>query len=177
MALFNQAEDARQAMLSLATAAASAALEASCFCGAVRLRIASTSIPVSSSICHCSNCRQLTGSPFLANLMLPADALTVTTADGSASPELIEQPTSKQVTRKRCSKCFSPVFATLGKARVVVPSSLFASPHPESWKPQHHLYYDSRTLDMNDGLPKYRSNFGGELWTDEPPKASNERGE
>lgn len=161
--------DSPQNMLSLAAASA-AALETSCFCGAVRLRIVSAASPIATSICHCSNCRRLSGAPFLSNVILPADALAVTSADGAASPDLLEQATSKQVTRKRCAKCYAPVFASLGKARVVVPSSLFASPHPESWKPQHHLYYASRTLDMKDDLPKYRANFGGELWTGDDSK-------
>ena len=84
-----------------AAAATATALEASCYCGAVRLRVAAIN-PLSVSICHCTTCRRLTGAPFLQNLMLPADALTMTSSDGG-EPALISQSTSKQVTRQRCA--------------------------------------------------------------------------
>lgn len=153
-----------------ALATASAALEASCYCGAVRLRIADAVArpPIATSICHCGTCRSLTGAPFLQNVMLPAEQLELSCKDGG-EPELVELATSKHVRRRRCAKCHSPVVALLGKDRVVVPASLFAAPHPEAWAPQHHLYYSSRTLDVNDGLPKYSSNFGGAFWTPDVP--------
>ena len=64
-----------------------------------------------------------------------------------------------------------PDFRALGKAKVVVPLSLFAPPQPEAWRPQHHLYYDRRVLDVSDDLPKYRTHFGSTLWEGEPPEA------
>lgn len=109
----------------------------------------------------------------MANLMYQAEDVTLTDAEGGSTPALLEQPTSKQVVRKRCAKCFSPVLAALGKARVVVPSSLFPPPHPEAWKPQHHLYYDRRTLECDDGLPKFRTHFGSDKWAGEPPEAGD----
>ena len=63
---------------------------------------------------------------------------------------LLEQPTSKQVVQ-RCAKCFSPVLAALGKARVVVPSSLFPPPHPKHGSLST-IYYDRRTLECDDGF-------------------------
>ena len=164
-----------QRLLLMTTSAATAALPScstSCFCGAVRVKIADAAIPQSVSVCHCEVCRKLTGAPNLANLILPVDAVSVVAADGESVPDLVEMQTSKHVTRRRCAKCYSPVSATLGKGRVVVPLSLFPPPHPASWQPQHHLYYDRRVIDLHDSLPKYRTHFGSALWDGEPAEAS-----
>lgn len=144
-----------------------AAMKASCFCGAIRLCVDAAQKPAAVSVCHCQTCRRLTGSPMLANLVLPSSALTVTPADTAS---LVSLATSKHVSRHRCNSCHSPIYATLGK-KVVVPLSLFSPPLPESWQPQHHLYYDRRVLDIGDDLPKYRGHFGGPLWAGEPPES------
>ena len=100
--------------------------------------------------------------------MLPADQLTIEPAE----PTLSSLQTSKHVTRHRCASCCSPVYATMGKGRVVVPSSLFDPPPLDAWKPQLHLYYDRRVIDIpDDGLPKYRAHFGSALWDGEPMAA------
>lgn len=151
-------------------AAAATALSASCYCGAVRLCVDVSKPPLSVSICHCTTCRRLTGASFLTNLMLPAEALTIEPADAA----LITLQTSKHVSRHRCASCCSPVYATLGKGRVVVPASLFDPPPLSSWKPQHHLYYDRRVFDLpDDGLPKYRTHYGSALWAGEPMMAAD----
>jgi hypothetical protein len=144
------------------------ALQASCFCGAVKLRVLDAAAPpLASSICHCRTCRSLTGAPFLANIMLPADRLEVRDRDGGEA-KLLELHTSKHVTRKRCAACYSPVLAVMeGRKRVVVPASLFDPPHPVSWSAQHHLYYDRRVIDVDDTLPKFRTHMGSASWDGE----------
>ena len=106
-----------------------------------------------------------------ANLLLPADGLQITSAEGDSPPQLTSLATSKHVTRHRCAECSSPVYAAMGKQRVVVPLSLFSPPLPEAWKPQHHLYYDRRVVDVPDDLPKFRTRFGGATWAGEPAEA------
>ena len=107
----------------------------------------------------------------LANVMIPTDSLSVLPCEDGTPPLLLSLATSKQVTRHRCAKCYSPVYAALGKARVVVAASLFAPPHPEAWRPQQHIWYDRRVLDVPDELPKFRTHFGSEKWAGEPPQA------
>jgi hypothetical protein len=150
---------------------AAAVLESSCYCGAVRLRVDIARPPLSVSICHCASCRRFTGAPMLANVMLPAAALNILPSETGETPPLVTLATSKQVTRHRCAQCHSPVYAMLGKAKVVVPLSLFSPPHPEAWRPTQHIYYDRRVLDMNDELPKYRTHYGSDRWAGEPPEA------
>ena len=52
-------------------------LRASCFCGAVEVAVDSKASPVSTSICHCANCRRISGAPFLANVILSSAAVEV----------------------------------------------------------------------------------------------------
>ena len=135
------------------------ATEARCFCGAIKVTV--TGSPAGTSACHCSTCRSLSGAPFLANVLFPREAVTITAADGGEAIT-VDTQTSKIVTRRRCAKCFSPVLAevALKQRRAVVPAALF-SPLPPGWAPAHHIHYESRCLDMPDGLPKFRTNFGG----------------
>ena len=157
--------------IAASTSALTSALTASCYCGAIKLRVLDPATPpTGASICHCATCRRLTGAPMLANLLLASDRLELTPPDAA----LTSLKTSKHVTRHRCAGCSSPVYATLGKGKVVVPLSLFSSPHPASWAPQHHLYYDRRVLDVGDDLPKFKLNYGGPEWTGEPPEAGPE---
>merc|ERR1739848_233632 len=57
----------------------SSTLRASCFCGAVTLSISlqyeSVSASVHSQVCHCVQCRQLTGGSFATNVVLPKEAI------------------------------------------------------------------------------------------------------
>lgn len=144
---------------SVRMSATATASEARCFCGAITVTV--TGAPAGTSACHCSTCRSLSGAPFLANVLFPRAAVTLVAADGTEAIT-VDTQTSKIVTRRRCAKCFSPVLAevSLKQPRAVVPAALF-SPLPPGWAPAHHIHYDSRVLDMNDGLPKFRTNYGG----------------
>ena len=96
----------------------------------------------------------------MANILFSRDAVSLRgAADGDV--ETVSTRTSKNVVRHRCAKCWSPVLAELGPKRAVVPAALFA-PLPPAWKPSHHIYYESRVLDITDGAPKYRTRYGGE---------------
>ena len=138
---------------------------ATCHCGAVELRVPAGIKPISTSICHCDTCKKLSGAPFLVSVLLPAEDVTLTAANGSGEPELVDFQTSKHVTRRRCAACHSPVVAELGKSRYAIPLALFPRPHPEGWQPQHHMHYDHRVMDVSDDLPKYRTKFGSTFWT------------
>ena len=131
----------------------------SCFCGAVALVVNGPPV-IGRSYCHCSICRRLSGAPFSANGLWPASQVALL----KGQEHLHSLVTSKKVTRFRCSECGSPIKADLmgGKA-VALPLSSF---NPEQllvdgWSPQHHLHYSSRSVDVNDNLPKYSSGSNG----------------
>eukprot|EP00434_Breviolum_minutum_P019675 symbB.v1.2.017354.t2/scaffold1352.1/size234417/3 len=129
--------------------------EAKCYCGAVITR--ATGDPAAVSICHCSICRRLSGAPFVVSaVFLPQRVQFL--AD-SGEPKLTALNTSKEVTRLRCSKCLAPVAGRIGKRFIALPLSSFAQPGSDlgdAWKPNHHLHYDSRIMDVVDDLVKYR---------------------
>lgn len=155
---------------SLDTPTTPSTAHATCFCGDVSLVVNTSTPPISSSICHCETCRRLTGAPMMATVMYPRAAVTLT----NSGAELSETRTSKHVRRLRCSRCSSPVLAELGGQRVGVPLSLFARPLPQGWQPQHHLWYNKRVVDVNDGNPKYLERYGSALFDDTSTRAAAE---
>jgi len=52
----------------------------------------------------------------------------------------------------------------MGKRLAVVPLTLFGKVDDPLWKPQHHMYYDDRVMDIEDDLPKYKGSTRHELW-------------
>ncbi|KAL1746740.1 Mss4-like protein, partial [Schizophyllum fasciatum] len=64
----------------------------SCLCGAVR--IVYTGKPVTKGLCHCLDCRKISGTAFSTNLLFPSTAITLhsgtprtyTTHGGSGQP-------------------------------------------------------------------------------------------
>ena len=169
-------------LLRMVSTAAAPTLRSSCFCGALELRVAA-SAPLGSSCCHCTTCRALSGAPFIANVLLAKADAALTLASGGGAPQeprdIVSLETSRQVRRIRCARCHSPMFATLGEKRVVVPLAAFARKVvPDTWLPKQHIWYGSRVIDVNDGAPKYVRNYGGlrcaddgqPLAEEEPPR-------
>ncbi|CAE7305205.1 KINB2 [Symbiodinium sp. CCMP2592] len=138
-----------------------------CFCGAVVARAAGD--PVSVSICHCSICRRLSGAPFVASAVFRPERVELRSRQGGP-PQLSELRTSKQVTRQRCAVCGAPVCGRLGRYVALPLGSLVSAEQSrsgdisEAWQPSHHLHYDSRILDIQDDLVKYRGRARGEVW-------------
>lgn len=139
--------------------------EALCHCGAVSIK--TWGAPIFVSICHCSVCRRLSGAPFVASaLFAPAHVELRGGGSGAEAAVLVETQTSPSVARRRCAACYSPVCATLGSRYLAVPLSLFGGgkePLPSEWRPQHHLHYGMRVLDVEDGLPKYEGRVRGPM--------------
>ena len=146
--------------LAMSSVAAASIARTTCHCGDVSITVDLSVPPMSSSICHCSTCRKLSGGVAMATVLFPSAAVEVKSASGAA---LLETATSKHVRRLRCSACHSPVLATLGTERVGVPLALFDAPVPDGWSPQHHMWYSKRVIDAADGLPKFTERFGSAL--------------
>ena len=63
-----------------APTADAASREGRCFCGATRVTLAGA--PIAVSICHCVNCRKLSGAPFSSQALVKADQVAVHREDG-----------------------------------------------------------------------------------------------
>lgn len=115
--------------------ASSTALSATCYCGAVLVRLLAGAVPQARSACHCTTCRSLSGAPFMANLVLASSVVELVAAADGGAPALLESKTSKHVTRCRCAQCHSPVAASLGPKRTVVPLAMFErGALPAEWR-------------------------------------------
>lgn len=154
-----------------------------CFCGKVAVTL--TGAPTAVSICHCVNCRKLSGAPFTAQALVRAAQVEVTRDDGVG--ELVGYASSPAVERFRCPTCMSPVYASLSKGKMAaVPLSVLDDRSDDGGeggegggttteqttapmlRATHHMYYSDRIIDVPDHLPKYVKSAGGkqaELWT------------
>ena len=107
----------------------------SCFCGAIV--VALTGTPAAVSICHCVNCRKLSGAPFTAQALAKATAVEVRSARDAEMDQMVFSPggdadayltafsSSAAVDRYRCKECGSPVYASLAKGKMAaVPLSM-----------------------------------------------------
>ncbi|KAL1746747.1 Mss4-like protein [Schizophyllum fasciatum] len=87
----------------------------SCLCGA--LRYSFTGEPSAKGLCHCKDCRKISGSAFSMNAMFPADAVTLTA--GAPKTYTVAGGSGKPITSFFCGECGStvwretPVFAGL----------------------------------------------------------------
>jgi len=79
-----------------------------CFCEHSRVTV--TGEPVAVSICHCSNCRKLSGAPFSVQALCKAEQVQV-----EHEGDVLSTASSANVDRCRCVKCGSPIYASLMK--------------------------------------------------------------
>ena len=166
-----------QVTRAMAEDAESASRQGTCFCGAVR--VVCVGEPMAVSICHCTNCRKLSGAPFSAQALFNGGKVEVhrvseTEGDDDAEsqkPKLTSFESSTRVERFRCEHCASPVYATLSNRKIAVVPLAILDVHLTlpRLKPSHHMYYASRVLDVEDDLPKFVASSGknAKAWTGE----------
>jgi len=113
----------------------SSILSGGCLCGAVRYE--STSPAVAGGHCHCNDCRRTSGTGHGCDLVLPADALTV-----SGEVRFFDASTDagNTVSRGFCPTCGSAIYSTnsgMPGLAFVRASSL---DDPEVFQPQMVVY-------------------------------------
>jgi hypothetical protein len=96
---------------------------ASCLCGDVR--IVATGRPYRVGLCHCLDCRNVSGSLFQALAMFPEDAVT------------IEGETREFAARHFCPRCGSTVF---GRSGDEIEVALGAFDEPDRFTPTYELW-------------------------------------
>ncbi|MCJ1360179.1 MAG: hypothetical protein MMC33_010182 [Icmadophila ericetorum] len=77
-----------------------------CFCG--KCRITYTGEPALKALCHCLDCRKITGSTYSTNLLVPEDGFQVT----SGQPKTISKTADggNTITSHFCPDCGSTLF-------------------------------------------------------------------
>ena len=130
---------------------------ARCHCGAVRYEVGAD--PVDAKICHCRACRVLHGAPMQwaaifhkrdVRLVLESKSCASTTASSTAARGSClqgELRALRDTDRRRRARMWL-AFPTLFD---------FGTPPqvPDAFRPSCHIFYATRVMDVDDGLPKW----------------------
>ncbi|TFY67974.1 hypothetical protein EVG20_g3736 [Dentipellis fragilis] len=113
--------------------------------------------------CHCTQCQRLNACPFIATIHFSTPTFTWTHAEPHENHlDSFVNPTKPWKTRFRCKICGCAVASRNSKANKV---SIWGTQLERDeagkikrWdvvKPTAHIFYETRTLDVNDGLGKW----------------------
>ena len=116
-----------------------------CACGSVKVEVLSETSCVFSAVCHCSDCRSITGSPFFWGNGWPMDQIKVT-------GETVSHSYIKNV-RYSCAKCGSFMYEPCPDFGItMLPASRLENPTP----PMMHVYVKSAVYQLpDDGIPRF----------------------
>ncbi|KAL1704048.1 Mss4-like protein [Schizophyllum commune] len=78
----------------------------SCLCGAVRFTFSGK--PTATCLCHCLDCRKISGSTYSTNAMFPIDAVTLTS--GTPKGYTTHGVSGKPITNFFCGDCGSTLW-------------------------------------------------------------------
>ncbi|TRM63514.1 Mss4-like protein [Schizophyllum amplum] len=115
-----------------------------CFCGAVRYTY--TGEPAGKAICHCLDCRKISGTTYSTNVLIPADALTLTA--GTPKTYSCVGGSGKPITNFLCGDCGSTMWREIAAypgMKVVKAGTLDAVDALDLAKPETELFVTRRT--------------------------------
>ncbi len=131
---------------------------ASCHCSAVHYEARSD--PVDAKICHCLGCQKLHGAPMQWAVIFHKHDIRVT--KGVENMHYYNSALNQQrrilPCKVSCSFC-GTLIADEGRKMWLAFPSLFnfsgKSNVPDTFRPTCHIFYESRIMDVDDGLPKW----------------------
>ena len=120
-------------------------LTGGCLCGAVKFSLEDRL--KSFYLCHCKQCRQLTGSAFAANIITDKDNITWHSGQDKVS---IYEHSSRQFSKSFCQRCGSalPFINKTGTSLIVPAGSLN---EPLEMKPQANIFASEEAPWLSDG--------------------------
>lgn len=121
---------------------------ASCFCGSVEISIEGE--PVTQGYCHCGSCRAWTAQPVTAYALWPTPLVKVTKGAGS----FVAADRNDTLKMCYCRDCGGNVMAVSAATGLTDVFPMLIQGF--DFAPVSHVNYAERTLDMPDGLPKFR---------------------
>ncbi|KAK7043014.1 hypothetical protein VNI00_008752 [Paramarasmius palmivorus] len=124
-----------------------------CYCGALTYSV--TGKPLLAAYCHCTQCQKLTGCPFIHSIHFDPSAFQWTHIGGDAAWDVYQVKDKPAMNRYRCKTCGACVamFHDQFKRWCIWGAQL--EHVAEELKPKVHVFYDTRLLDVNDGLDKW----------------------
>jgi hypothetical protein len=120
-----------------------------CYCGAVRYEVNGEIIH--RTLCHCTDCRRITGAPAMAWFSVPPPALRFTAGEPQA------YRSSEHITRGFCPTCGTTLTFEDARWPEEIDVATCSLDDPGLAPPEDHSYVRSRLewLHTSDGLPGY----------------------
>jgi hypothetical protein len=130
-------------------------LTGGCYCGQIRYEIAGE--PVDCTVCHCADCRRVSGAPFTAWMSVRLHDFRFIVG----IPRVIAS--SPGVERSLCGQCGTPLtyrHATFADEVDVTTGSL---DEPDDSAPAHHTWTSQKLawVQLADGLPEHPHSLPG----------------
>ena len=124
-----------------------------CLCGEIRYECQGE--PVSSFICHCTDCQQVSGSVFAAASIFRKESFRM--LSGTPNGHTVIAESGKKVEREFCGKCGSSLFEILEKRPDFIAVAAGSLDDKAVFKPARHIWTKSQfaTIHVNDDLPKF----------------------
>jgi hypothetical protein len=122
-----------------------------CFCGAIRFELRDS--PLIQGYCHCQDCRDWSGAPLIAFMLVPYDAFRIVEGE----EHLLLYARTPETPRGCCARCGGGVGAFRKNAEQphVGTSPYFFDGFP--FEPTMHVFCDESVLAVFDELPHYRT--------------------
>ena len=134
------------------------AYKASCFCGSVEIETSGT--PAMMGYCHCKDCASWSASPITAATLWPQESVKVVKGEDHISTFNKTEHTY----RKFCRKCGGHLMANHPEIALV---DVYATVLKDfTFEPTLHVHYETKTVSVKDGLPKFKGSPGGEMLPD-----------
>ncbi|KAJ5133992.1 hypothetical protein N7448_000987 [Penicillium atrosanguineum] len=102
-------------------------------------------------LCHCANCRKVTGSTYMANALYQKDQLHIISGEDVLKVYKDNNTESgNTVARTFCSNCSSPLFAsgdsnrTVADVVAITSGTMDLGPSRGDWAPQFEVYCRNR---------------------------------
>jgi len=131
---------------------------AECFCGRVRYDVSAD--PVDSKLCHCRACQTLHGAPMQWAVIFHKHHVRFTAGLNCVRFFNSEQGKNDRILpcKVSCNQCGTPI-ADEGRRMWLAFPTLFdfrqVTETPDSFKPNCHIFYSQRAIDICDNLPKW----------------------
>lgn len=134
-----------------------------CWCGYVEFEFHGD--PLDAKHCHCRQCQRLHGAPFQWAVLFPKTSCRMVQNKENAlhffSTETIDD-THHVPCKVSCNRCRAPLFDEGRNMIMAYPSSfLFEDGKiPLKFQPSAHIFYESRVMNVRDGVPKWSGHKG-----------------
>jgi hypothetical protein len=124
-------------------------LEGGCFCGQIRYE--AHGIPFNATLCHCADCRRVTGAPLVAWFSVARSDFQFV----AGNPKRFAS--SPKVSRSFCPDCGTPLTYHHDDHPTEIDIATCTLDTPETVPPQDHVHTRSELswVHVNDGLKQY----------------------